>query len=153
MQFHRIKHSCKYSVCFLSAFCILHSEGSSFPGLMSIIDVNYHLVFVCPPYFVFWRLSIAVPRTLQTMCLQNIISWPLDIMFGWSFLGSKFGLVHVGRIRKITLNQSPSGIFLRFLVQQNTALFSTFLRPSVRSSQAWHLNFFLIICFICFLNA
>ena len=55
---------------------------------MSIIDVNYHLVFVCPPYFVFWRLSNAVPRTLQTMCLQNIISWPLDVMFGWSEFSS-----------------------------------------------------------------
>ena len=44
----------------------------------------YHLVFVCPPYFVFWRLSNAVPWSFQTMCLQKIISWPLNILFGWS---------------------------------------------------------------------
>ena len=51
---------------------------------MSIIDVNYHLVFVCPPYFVFWRLSNAVPWSFQTMCFQKIISWRLNILFGWS---------------------------------------------------------------------
>ena len=85
MQFHRIKHSCKYSVCFLSAFCILHSEGSSFPGLMSIIWCELSPCFRLSTIFcVFWTLSNAVPRTLQTICLQNIISWPLDVLFGSS---------------------------------------------------------------------
>ena len=38
-------------------------------------------------------------------------------------------------------SQSEVMPILRFLVYQNTALFSTFLHSSVRPSRVWHLNF------------
>ena len=52
---------------------------------MSIIWCELSPCFRLSTIFcVFWTLSNAVPRTLQTICLQNIISWPLDVLFGSS---------------------------------------------------------------------
>ena len=124
MQFHRVNHS--YQSLFW-CFFVSGKEGSSFPGLMSIIWCELSPCFRLSTIFcVFWRLSNAVPRTLQTICLQYI-SWPLHVLFGWSEFSSIksqlwFGIMvhhffHVRRMKKNHLKPMPIKSILEKMIQ------------------------------------